>query len=636
MKKTLLSLSLFALFIVFLGCNSANETTQDSEHAYDWKDHYTKTELYIPMRDGVKLFTTIYAPNDSSQNYPILLQRTPYSCNPYGADTLPNRIFHNIDIVKSGYIFVFQDVRGRWMSEGDYENTKPPYSLFDSTATDELTDTYDTFEWFLANQKNYNGNAGLHGTSYPGWTTLVGARSNHPSIKAVIASAPVTNFYFEDFNRYGIFALNYLPVISSFGTPRPNPVDTAWWVNKNEAYGIVDSLKIYPDYYDFFLDRMALTNFDDIIDSTDFFWEFIREHSDYDEARKLRDWEQYYNDIECQVMVLGGWNDEQNLYGILNSYKHIAQNSPKANAQFVMGPWSHGHPTRADSAYYLGNIFYGYNLSTDFMKDIEFPYYEKHLKGNGEEPNFTVKLFDTGKNEWAYFDKFPDSLPDRLDYFLYDNKMIMAYPEITRMNHFSSYTSDPFHPVPYIEGDDWYGMAPKHYFTDDQRFVSKRPDVLSFESAILTEDLTVLGEIKALIDFATDHGDADLYVKVIDVYPMDRKPLDTDVEGVKMNGYQQLVRCGYIRGRYRNGFEKGIPFVKNQKTTVQVPLLDIFHTFKKGHKIMIQIQSSWFPLFELNPQNYVANIYQAQRSDFEAAVHKIFATSHIILPIYKP
>jgi len=633
MKKLIFYFIPALLILNLIACNQEGSENK-SEDTYKWQDHYVKSESYISMRDGAKLFTSIYSPKDTSQSYPILLQRTPYSCRPYGVDTLPNRIFHNLEIVKSGYIFVVQDVRGRWMSEGDYENTKPPYSLFDSTQTDELTDTYDTFDWLLANVKHYNGNAGMHGTSYPGWTTLVGARSNHPSLKAVIASAPVTNFYFEDFNRYGLFALNYLPVISGFGTPRPNPVDTAWWVNKNDRYGIIDSLNIQPDYYDFFLDRLSLGNYGDILDSTDLFWQFIREHQAYDAEHQLRDWEQYYNDIECQVMVLGGWNDEQNLYGILNSFKHIEEHSLQSNAQFVMGPWSHGHPTRGDSAYYLGNVFYGYNLSKDFMEEVEFPYYEKHLKGLGEAPSFKVKLFDTGKNEWAYFDRYP-TIEENETYFLYDGKMNKAYPEIARVNGFASFTADPFHPVPYIQGDDWYGMAPKHYFTDDQRFVSKRPDVLSFETDVLTEDLTVLGEIKAIIDFATNLGDADLYVKIIDVYPMDRKPLDTDPEGVKMNGYQQLVRAGYIRGRYRDGFDKGVPITPNAKTSVGVPLLDIFHTFKKGHKMMIQIHSSWFPLFDLNPQNYVEDVYKAKRQDFAVAMHKVFATSRIVLPIKK-
>ncbi|MFT5820242.1 MAG: putative CocE/NonD family hydrolase [Crocinitomix sp.] len=625
---------LYFIFLAsFLVAACSENISAENTEPLAWQSDYTKQEITIEMRDGIQLFTTIYSPKDTTQSYPVLMQRTPYSCKPYGIDTMPAKLIHNPDLVASGYIFIKQDVRGRWISEGDYENTKPPYSLFDSSATDELTDTWDTFEWLADSLKNYNGNAGLYGTSYPGWTTLVGARSNHPAIKAVIASAPVTNFYFEDFNRYGLFGLNYLPVIHAFGTPRPGPTDTAWYKSNDEAYGIIDSSKVYPDYYDFFLDRFTLNNYWDVLDSSDFFWQNIRAHANYDEFRKMRDWEQYYNDIECQVMVLGGWNDEQNLYGILNSFKHIEENSPKSNAQFVMGPWSHGHPTRADSAYYLGNVFYGYNLSTDFMENVEFPYFEKHLKGKGEAPDFSVKLFDTGKNEWAYFDEYPDSTGEELTYFLYQDKMNAAYPEITQENDYQTYISDPFHPVPGLEGDDWYNMAPKPYFTADQRYTQKRPDVLTFETDVLNEDITVLGEIKALIDFATNLSAADIYVKVIDVYPMDRLPEDTDIEGVKMNGYQRLVRAGYIRGRYRNGFEQGEPFVANQKTTVEVPLLDVFHTFKSGHRIMIQIQSSMFPIFDLNPQNYVEDIYNAEKDDFAVAMHKVFATSRIVLPI---
>lgn len=628
MKIYSLFSSLILFFLILSSC--CDETDSDALNEA-WKSDYIKTERYITMRDGARLFTTIYSPVDTSQKYPVILKRTPYSCQPYGADTLPNRISHNAGLVESGYIFVFQDVRGRWMSEGDFENTKPPYSLFDSSKTDELTDSWDTFEWFIDSLPNYNGHAGMYGTSYPGWTTLVGARCNHPSLKAVIASAPVTNFYFEDFNRNGLFALNYLPVIGVFGTPRPHPVDTAWWPDRSAVYGIDDSLKIKPDYYDFFLDRLTLANYDDILDSTDFFWQEIKAHPNYDDFRKMRNWAQYYNDVQCQVMVLGGWNDEQNLFGILNSYKAIAKNNPKA--QFVMGPWSHGHPTRGDSAYYLGDIFYGYELSKDYMENVEFPYFEKHLKNVGEAPDFQVKLFDTGKNEWAYFDEFPDSTGQSKTFYLESGELNETKGEIQLVKDYDTYISDPFHPVPFIEGDEWYGMAPKSYFTADQRFVSKRPDVLTYETQVLEEDLTVLGEIKAYIDFATNATAADLYVKVIDVYPMNREPKETDAEDVKMNGYQQLVRCGYIRGRYRNGYEKGEPFVPNQKTAVQVPLLDVFHTFKRGHKLMIQIQSSMFPLFDLNPQNYVEDIYHARRSDFTVAMHKVFNTSKIVLPI---
>ena len=627
-RKTIVFVGVL-LAVILASCSESS--TKETQNEYEWQENYNKTETYVEMRDGVRLFTSIYSPKDTSQSYPVLLKRTPYSCRPYGSDTLPQRISHDINLVQSGYIFVFQDVRGRWMSEGEFENTKPPYSLFDTTKTDELTDTWDTFEWLADSLENYNGRAGMYGTSYPGWTTLVGARSNHPSLKAVLAMAPVTNFYFEDFNRYGLFALNYLPVLHAFGTAKNEPIDTAWSDANLAAYGFIDSLELEPDYYAFFQKRLALTAFDDVLDSTNFFWKNIQSHPNYDEYRKQRDWIQYLDDIDCQVMVAGGWNDEQNLYGIINSYKKIAASATENKAQFVMGPWSHGHPVRGDSAYYLGNVFYGYNLSKNFMDAVETPYFEYHLKNKGEAPDFRVKLFDTGKKEWTYFDSYPSQMEDSITYYLSDGNLVSTAPITTKA---STYISDPFHPVPYVEGDDqFYRMAPKSYFTADQRFTAKRPDVLTFTSDPLAEDLTVLGEIKALIDFATNLEDADVYVKVIDVYPADRKPLKTDLEGVKMNGYQQLVRVGYIRGRYRNSFEQGEPFIPNQQTQVQVPLLDVYHTFKAGHRIMIQVQSSMFPLFDMNPQNYVEDIYQAERTDFEVAMHQVFNSSRIILPV---
>lgn len=608
--------------------NQITSTTNSSPSL----SNYTKKEVYIEMRDGVKLFTAIYTPKDTSKTYPVLLKRTPYGTRPYGSDTMPYRLTHNEQLAESGYIFIIQDVRGRWMSEGVFENTKPPYSFSDSAATDEITDSWDTFEWLKDSLPHYNGKVGMYGNSYLGWTTLVGACTNHPSLKAAMPMAPVTNFYFEDFNRYGLFSLSYLPIINVFGTAKEGPTDTAWWPKNEAAYLANDSLELSTDYYDFFLERFTLDNYNDVLDSTDFFWKNIKAHPTYDEYRKKRDWISYLDTITCPVMVVGGWNDEQNLYGILNAYKKLEATNP--NAQFVMGPWSHGHPVRNDSAYYLGDVFYGYELSKNFMADIEFNYFEYHLKDKGKPLDFKVKLFDTGKNEWAVFKKYPSKSIQPLRLNLVKNELTKNKKNVTSKGNRTFY-ADPFNPVPYVEDENFHKMPPKSYFTADQRFVSKRPDVLSFETPPLQTDLTVVGTVKALIDFATDHQDADIYVKLIDVYPQNRIPLPTDPEGVKMNGYQQLVRVGYIRGRYRDGFEQGKPFVPNEKTTVNVPLLDIFHTFKKGHKIKVQIQSSMFPLFDLNPQNYIEDIYTAKKSDFEPAIHKVYETSTLLLPVLK-
>ena len=616
---------ILATLIILIGCGFSNAqglTTAD----------YKKEEVYVTMRDGVKLHTTIYSPKEPKEKYPVLMIRTCYSSAPYGPDTMPGKLMHNPDLVASGYIFVKQDVRGRWMSEGDFENTKPPYSWKNKKATDEVTDSYDTYDWLSKNLKHFNGNIGQYGNSYLGFTSLVASVTGHPNLKAVLAMAPVTNFYFEDFNRYGLYGMNYMPVMDVFGIQKTEPTSESWYnvVNKNFMYDLEHGLT--ADYYDYFLERKALSNASDLIDSTNFFWKNIKAHPNYDAYRQERNWIQYLKESKCQTMVVGGWNDEQNLYGILNSFKKMYKDAPDAKAQLVLGPWSHGHPQRRYGDYYLGDIYYGKDLSKNYQEQIEFKYFEKHLKGRGEAPAFRAHVFDTGKKEWVDFmdDPFDDDL-EQMTLYLNPNGNLSA----TEAGGYKKYTSDPKHPVPFIEDDDFHVMAPKHYMTDDQRFVSKRPDVLTYISDPLADAVTVQGEIEAILQFATDHQDADLYVKLIDVFPMDRAPEETDKEGVKMNGFQHLVRCGYIRGRYRNSFEKPEAFKENVVEEVEVPLLEVLHTFKPGHRIMIQIQSSMFPLFDLNPQKYVDNIYEATDADFESAEHKVFGKSKVVLPIKK-
>ena len=593
-------------------------------------EDYTKKEVSIEMRDGVHLFTTIYQPKDETKDYPVLLKRTPYSVAPYGEDTLPERIMHNPDLVAAGYIFVHQDVRGRWMSEGEFENTKPPYSYKDVTQTDEVTDSRDTYDWLVKNLKHFNGNIGQYGNSYLGYTSLVASVTGHPNLKAVLAMAPVTNFFFEDFNRYGLYGMNYMPVMDVFGIQKTEPTTKSWYNVLDKSFMHDKENWITEGYYDYFLKRRALNDVSEVIDPDNFFWKNITEHPNYDAYRQERDWIQYLDSTQCQTMIVGGWNDEQNLYGILNSYKKLAEENPKSEVQLVLGPWSHGHPKRRDSMYYLGDIFYGYDLSQNYQEDIEFRYFEYHLKGKGTPPNFKAHVFDTGSKNWVDFEDHPfDDEMGELTFYLNPSGALSS----SSSSSAKSFISDPDHPVPFVEGDEFHIMAPKRYMTDDQRFVSKRPDVLTYMSDPLESNLTVQGEIQALLQFATDQNDADLYVKVIDVFPQDRLPEKEDKPDVKMNGFQHLVRCGYIRGRYRESYAEPKPFTSNEKTKVAVPLLETLHTFKKGHRIMIQIQSSMFPLFDLNPQNYVENIYQAEDGDFQSALHTVYGDSRIILPI---
>jgi putative CocE/NonD family hydrolase len=625
LKSILLSLSVLSLLLL----NSCSSEEKTEEKKFTEQD-YIKKEVYIEMRDGIKLFTSIYTPNDTTQDYPVIIKRTPYSCSPYGEDTIPAKLSHNKALVESGYIFVFQDVRGRWNSEGVFENVKPPYSFWNPDTTDEITDSYDTYDWLVENLDNFNGKIGQYGNSYLGWTSLIAARTNHPNLKAVMAMAPVTNFYFEDFNRYGLFAMNYVPVLNAFGTYKDQPTTESWYDMKDSIFYTDIEEKIGVPYYEFFQDRLALTNFEDIL-AGNVFWENIKNHANYDSFQVKRNWLNYMGEeMTPQIMVVGGWNDEQNLYGILNSFKTLDDFNP--SAQFVIGPWSHGHNKRLDSLYYLGDICYGADISAEFQKNIEFPYFEHHLKGEGSAPDFSVRMFNTGGKAWEEFQKFPEVL-DSLTFFLNVDGSLSSTQE--HQEGWREYVSDPFNPVPYMETNEFARMAPKSYMTADQRFVENREDVLSYTSEVLSEDVTVLGEVTALINFATNLQDADLYVKIIDVYPEDRIAESTDPEGVNFKGYQQLVRVGYIRGRYRNSFEIAEALTPNEKTQIKVPLLEVFHTFGKGHRIMIQVQSSMFPLFDVNPQNYVEDIYQATKSDFKTSVHRIFNDSKVLLPIKK-
>ncbi len=591
---------------------------------------YSKKEVYITMRDGIKLFTSIYSPKDTTKKYPILITRTTYSCKPYGEDIIPENIMYNPDLVAKGYIFVFQDVRGRWMSEGQFENTKPPYSLWDKSKTDELTDAWDTFEWLTKNLKHFNGNIGVYGNSYLGWSTLTAAATNHPAVKAAIAMAPVTDFFFEDFNRYGLVAINYTPIINAFGIIKDYPTKDSWY-KFNDGFIKGGKKSLTDDYYSYFLDLFTLSNIKNaLIDSNNIFWKNLEKHQKYDDFRQKRNWLKYLRNIKSQVMIVGGWNDEQNLYGILNSYETIDKYSPDANVKLVMGPWAHAHPKERIEKYYLGDIFYGYNLAEDYQKNVQVPFFEYYLKGKGTKPDFKTRIFDTGTKKWIQTTDSPFTSQESITYYLNPNGELSKAPN--RDNSFSSFISDPFHPVPFINDDNFHYIGPKYYMTADQRVASKRPDVLTYISKPLIKDITVLGNPQATISFETDHSAADIYVKIIDVLPLDRNPEKEDKPKVKMNGYQQLIRMGYIRGRFRDSFSKSIPFTPGKKYSINVPLLKIFHTFKKGHRIMIQIQSSAFPLFDINPQNYIEDIYSAKKEDFTKAIHKVYSESKIMLP----
>lgn len=617
-------MKLILLFIFLSSCTSYAQQLSPND--------YTKTEYHIPMRDGLELYTAIYQPKDTSNNYPFLIERVAFGSFPYGEE-FKKGIMYNEELVQSGYIFVYQDMRGRSMSDGEtITNLMPVYSQSDPNKIDETTDTWDGIEWLLKNVKHHNGKVGFYGNSYSGWMALMATLSKHPAIKAVQIGGPTIDLYFEDFNRYGAFTLAYTPIMDWLGIVKKGRFAGAWWDRTLDYFADGKWFGLAKDSYDFYLQKGALKNYDDLISPDNYFWNFIKEHPNYDAARQERNTINYIKNLDCPILFVSGWNEEQNLYGSIKGYQAISKNN-KQSTHYIMGPWSHRNYKTRDSSYYLGNIYFGKNLGLNYQQQEEFVFFETHLKDNGNFNSKKVQLFDTGLKKWVSFDQYPQ-VPNTPLFLKADENLTWNADELDS-NNYLEYISDPNKPVPYIEHDNFLLFPSNEAMTADQRFASKRPDVLTFISPPLEEDLTVLGDVLAQLTFATNKTDADIFVKLIDVLPMDRAPQATDKKGVKMNGYQQLVRFGNIRGRYREGFDQPKAFTPNQITAIEVELLDLFHTFKKGHRIMIQIQSSMFPLFDRNPQNYIDNIYFADDKDFVKAMHQIYEGSKILIPIKK-
>jgi putative CocE/NonD family hydrolase len=619
--KTALLLTLF----LFTFCN-----TTRAQHLTE--ADYEKKETYIITRDKVALYTVIYQPKNKSKKYPVLLTRTPYGCAPYGSE-MPEEIMYNELLVREGYIFVCQDIRGRAMSDGeDMINMKPAFSLKDRTRTDEVTDAYDTIDWLVKNIAGNNGKLGLYGHSYRGWTALMGALCHHKALKAVQTGSPCIDIYFEDFSRYGLFALAYTPIIDWFGTPKIRREEGPWWERRKEYFSSFESPvnKLDKDNYDFFLRVGALKNFTTLLSEKNYFLKYLKDHPDYDSARQERNAIPYLKNINCPILIVGGWNDEQNMYGVVKSFEAVSANN-KAVTKYIVGPWTHGDYRHSDGAFYVGDIFYGNDINDDYKKR-EFNFFQAYLNNGVSDTLSNISLYNTGTKQWTYSDKMPEGKHNT--FYLQPGELLSQNPPSSGDRNFFEYISDPAKPVPYVEDDNFNLFIAKNSMTADQRFASKRPDVLTFATPVLQQDICIGGKLTAALKFSTSLEDADLIVKLIDVLPMDRKPEPTDKPGVKMNGYQQLIRCGYIRGRYRNSFSKPLPFKPGEVTDVHVDLLNICHTFKKGHKVMIQIQSSYFPLFDRNPQRYITNIFEANDSDFVKANHRIYSGSKILFSEY--
>ena len=609
-------LGLIAL-LIFVSCGEQTEyirysTEEDSLYIVD---HYNKSEVMITMRDGVKLFTAIYTPKDQSITYPILLYRTPYSVRPYGTEATDYRtaLGPSGQFARDGYIFVYQDVRGAYMSEGEFINMTPHMPIKrDQRDVDESTDTFDTIEWLIANINGNNGRVGQWGISYPGFYAAAGMIDSHPSLVAVSPQAPIADWWYDDFHHNGAFFLNHaFNFFANFGRPRPEPTK-----DRGPRFDHQEN-----SAFDFFTALGPLKNvkakyFGDSIA----FWNEMAAHPNYDEFWQSRNILPHLKNIKCAVLTVGGWYDAEDLYGPLAIYQAIEQNNPSIFNALVMGPWSHGAWARTDGSS-LGNVHFGANTADFYNQEIVYPFFRSHLKEDEPVQLPEAYMFETGTNRWRSFNSWPPENQLYRNLFIHQNHRLIFSPPSSTQFGMDDYISDPFDPVPYTQ-DDGIGMS-KKYMTDDQSFVIGRPDVLYYQTEPLTEDITVAGPITVHLVVSTSQSDADFIAKIIDVYPEDHPGFPHQPEK-RMGDYHQMVRGEVIRGRFRNSQSAPVPFVPNDIEEIKIPLQDVLHTFQKGHRIMLQIQSTWFPLVDINPQHYVNNIFEADQEDFVTARHRVF------------
>lgn len=621
-------------FIIIFGSLASGLTAQNDQDSMWIAENYVKTEQYIPMRDGIKLFTSIYAPKDKTEKHPILLVRTPYSCAPYGA-AFSGRLWatHWKYYCRENYIIVTQDVRGRWMSEGDFVDIRPFNKNKSGNTIDEASDTYDAIDWLIKNIPGNNGNVGATGISYPGFYATMCAASGHPALKAVSPQAPVTEWFLgDDFHHNGVFfQMDGFAFYSGFGKPRPKPTTIG---PKGFDYPIRDNYKFYLEN--------PPSRLMELLQDSVAFWKDIYAHPNYDDWWKARNARNAMYNIKPAMLEVGGLFDAEDCFGAWNLYKAIEKQNPGIHNNLVIGPWYHGQWSSRDGTS-LGNIKFGSNTALWYQNNIEIPFFNYYLKGKGDISAIAeANIFITGINEWRKFDQWPPKETQPRDIYLEANG-VLSWIRPHMQNNFTEYTSDPAHPVPYTS--DVHFSRTREYMDDDQRFAYRRPDVLAFQTDPLDEDLTLAGVVSANLKVSLSGTDADFVVKVIDVFPDDFKyPGDTPqpnraVGGsYPMGGYQMLVRGEIMRGKFRNSFENPEPFKPGKIETVRFDLPDIAHCFKKGHRLMIQIQSSWFPLADRNPQQFM-NIYQAKPSDYQKETirvyHNVDNASSIVLPIMR-
>lgn len=577
------------------------------------KAAYDKTEQMITMRDGVRLFTAIYSPKDRSQKYPIMLFRTPYTVAPYGANEFKESLGPSPLFEKEKYIFVYQDVRGKFMSEGEYVNVRPHNPRKGPRDIDESSDTFDTIDWLVKNVPNNNGRVGMWGISYPGFYAAMGIIDAHPALKVSSPQAPIADWFIgDDFHHNGtLFLPHAFNFMSVFGQPRPQPTTE---FPPRFQHGT-------PDGYQFFLDLGSVANADKKhLKGQVAFWNEMMAHPNYDEYWKARDTRPHLKNIKSTVMTVGGWFDAEDLFGALNTYKTIEQANPGVQNTLVMGPWFHGGWSRSDGDL-LGDIRFGSKTAAYYRENVELPFFNCALKDKCDKKIPEALVFESGSNQWRTYEQWPPANAQSRSLYLQENGSL-TFSAAEATSAFDEYISDPDHPVPYINGIA-IGMT-REYMVEDQRFASRRPDVLVYQTEPLTEAVTLAGPVQATLYVSTTGTDSDFVVKLIDVYPNDAPDNEPNPAGVKMGGYQMLVRGEPMRAKFRNSFSKPEAMVPNQITKVEFTLPDVNHSFLKGHRIMVQIQSSWFPLVDRNPQKFLANINSATEADFQRATQRVY------------
>lgn len=608
-----------------VGSAAAKHKKESAKRADHIREHYTKFEARIPMRDGVKLFTAIYVPNDRTKRHPLMIYRTPYRVAPYGVDRYARWIGPSARLERSGYIFVHQDVRGRFMSEGRFDNMRPQLPKgAGPKAVDESTDAYDTIAWLLKRLRGrHNGKAGMWGISYPGFYAAAGAINGHPALVAVSPQAPIGDWFFDDVHRHGAFCLSLtFNFFSRFGVKRPRL--TAEWP---DAFSYRT-----PDGYDFFLQAGPLSN----IERRHFkgkvpFWQTIARHPNYDAFWRRRNLLPHLRGVKAAVLVVGGWYDGEDLYGTLASYRAIERQNRRADNRLVMGPWSHGAWRRGDGRK-LADARFGSRTARHYREAIEARFFEHHLKGKKKWDRFEARVFETGANRWRRFSRWPPRRRRLRNLYLRaGGKLSFEAPKAAGVHE--SFVSDPHKPVPYTMQITTYWS--KRFLAEDQRFAAWRPDVVVHATEPLKEDLTVAGPVDARLFVSTSQTAADWVVKLIDVHPGQRAGDGKRSVWKRFGGQQLLVRAEAFRGRFRDSYSQPKPFTPHKVTQVTFPLQDVLHTFKRGHRLMVHVQSSYFPLIDRNPQRYVPNIFEAKAGDFVKAEHRIYRSrrypTHLVI-----